>query len=102
MLNVALERMQIVPNNFSFFAASGCPAGALKRPHMLSVQRLPPWKGPVYSLMRSEWGRTRRSADARPPVPFVADGLIHGRLVLETKLPVSDVEEEFIGLEILN
>lgn len=40
MLNIALERMQIVPNNFSFFSQPlDAPLGHLNS-HMLSIQKL--------------------------------------------------------------
>lgn len=94
--------MQIVPNNFSFFTASGCPAGALKRPHAQGTKPSP--SGKYHVLMCSEWGTTRPAAERMPGRrgPFVTDGFIQGRLVLDTKLPISNIEEEFIGLEILN
>lgn len=54
--------------------------------------------------MCSEWGTTRPAAERMPGRrgPFVTDGFIQGRLVLDTKLPISNIEEEFIDLEILN
>lgn len=97
MLNIALELMQIVPNNFlllsSFFslfffsflfAVSGCPAGTFKQSHAHSTKAYISGEIQCTNVFRTREPNNGRNSDLLPSFLLFEKVFINDKLVLDT------------------
>lgn len=99
MLNIALELMQIVPNNFlflssffsffplfsfSFFAVSGCPAGTFKQSHAHRTKAYISGEIQCTNVFRIREPNNGRNSDRLPSSLLFEKVFINDKLVLDT------------------
>lgn len=104
MLNIALELMQIVPNNFLFlslfsfppflptpptpplffFAVSGCPAGAFKQSHAPYTKAYISGEIQCTNVFRIREPNNLHNSDLLPSFPLFEKVFINDKLVLDT------------------
>lgn len=93
MLNIALELMQIVPNNFLFFffllffflfAVSGCPAGTFKQSHAHHTKAYISGEIQCTNVFRIREPNNVHNSDLLPSFLLFEKVFINDKLVLDT------------------
>lgn len=93
MLNIALELMQIVPNNFLFFsfllffflfAVSGCPAGTFKQSHAHHTKGYISGEIQCTNVFRIREPNSVHNSDLLPSFLLFEKVFINDKLVLDT------------------